>query len=134
MKKLILLSLTILFFSCGESDSNSSNNTSINPPSWIQGVWTNESVSQYYRLGFEFKVDDLCTIFYNIATCNKEILNQLGKNQYVNVQENISANRYAIDITNLSYTTSYVFEKINNNKIIQKNATTQGTDVILTRE
>ena len=43
MKKLLILSLTILLFSCGDSDSDSSNNVSINPPSWIQGVWALES-------------------------------------------------------------------------------------------
>ena len=72
MKKLLLLLLTVLLFSCGESNSNSSNNVSINPPSWIQGVWVDdELLSLGVRSGYEFKVDDLCTVITNSASCNK---------------------------------------------------------------
>ena len=75
MKKLLLLLLTVLLFSCGESNSNSSNNVSINPPSWIQGVWVDEELLAFgLRSGYEFKIDDLCQIISSSANCNKEIL------------------------------------------------------------
>ena len=137
MKKLLLLSLTILLFSCGDSDSNSSNNVSINPPSWIQGVWVDEdNLSIGQRIGYEFKVDDICEVFYNSANCNKEILAGFSNNEvlFVDVQEEISANRYAIDITIQSSTTSYIFEKIDNNHIMQKGVGGQVIDNVLTRE
>ena len=136
MKKLLLLSLTILLFSCEESNSNSSNNVSINPPSWIQGVWVDEELLAIgLRNGYEFKVDDLCQVISNSALCNKEILaiNE-GNGLFADVQEEISANRYAIDITIQSSTTSYIFEKIDNNNIIQKGIGGLVIDNVLTRE
>ena len=136
MKKLLLLSLTILLFSCEESNSNSSNNVSINPPSWIQGVWVDEELLAIgLRNGYEFKVDDLCQVISNSALCNKEILaiNE-GNGLFADVQEEISANRYAIDITIQSSTTSYIFEKIDNNNIIQKGVGGQVIDNVLTKE
>ena len=138
MKKLLLLSLTILLFSCEESNSNSSNNVSINPPSWIQGVWVDEELLAIgLRNGYEFKVDDLCQVISNSASCNKEILAIYEGNEnglFGDVQEEISANRYAIDITIQSSTTSYIFEKIDNNNIIQKGVGGQVIDNILTKE
>jgi len=138
MKKLLLLLLTVLLFSCGESNSNSSNNVSINPPSWIQGVWVDdELLSLGVRSGYEFKVDDLCTVITNSASCNKEILAIYEGNEnglFADVKEEISANRYAIDITIQSSTTSYIFEKIDNNNIIQKGIGGQVIDNVLTRE
>ena len=138
MKKLLLLLLTVLLFSCGESNSNSSNNVSINPPSWIQGVWVDEELLAIgLRNGYEFKVDDLCQVISNSALCNKEILATFTNNEnglFADVQEEISANRYAIDITIQSSTTSYIFEKIDNNNIIQKGIGGLVIDNVLTRE
>lgn len=140
MRKLLLLSLTILLFSCGESNSNSSNNLSINPPSWIQGVWVDEELLIVgVRSGYEFKIDDLCQVFANSSNCNKELLDspafQDSENGlFADVQEEISANRYAIDITYQTSTTSFVFEKIDNNNIIQKGVGGQVIDNVLTKE
>ena len=125
-------------FSCEESNSNSSNNVSINPPSWIQGVWVDEELLAIgLRNGYEFKVDDLCQVISNSASCNKEILAIYEGNEnglFADVQEEISANRYAIDITIQSSTTSYIFEKIDNNNIIQKGVGGQVIDNVLTKE
>ena len=71
------------------------------------------------------------------ASCNKEILALYGDNEnslFADVQEEISAIRYAIDITIQSSTTSYIFEKIDNNHIIQKGVGGLVIDNILTRE
>ena len=73
----------------------------------------------------------------NSASCNKEILAIYEGNEnglFADVQEEISANRYAIDITIQSSTTSYIFEKIDNNNIIQKGVGGQVIDNVLTKE
>tara|TARA_B110000977_G_C10892623_1_gene422042 strand:- start:66 stop:479 length:414 start_codon:yes stop_codon:yes gene_type:complete len=137
MKKLLLLSLTILLFSCEDSNKRLSNNLSINPPSWIQGVWIDEDLLALgLRSGYEFKIDDLCQVSQNILSCNKEQLAIFSDNDglFADVQEDISSDRYAIDITMQTITISYVFVKIDNNRIIQKGIGGQVLDNILIRE
>ena len=51
MKKLLFLFSALLFMSCSGDDDSSSNDTSINPPSWIQGVWMREDLEGF---GYEF--------------------------------------------------------------------------------
>jgi hypothetical protein len=137
MKKLLLLSLTILLFSCEDSNKRLSNNLSINPPSWTQGVWVDEELLALgLRSGYEFKIDDLCQVSQNILSCNKEQLAIFSDNDglFAEVQEDISSDRYAIDITMQTTTISYVFVKIDNNRIIQKGIGGQVLDNILIRE
>ena len=137
MKKLLLLSLTILLFSCEDSNKRLSNNLSINPPSWIQGVWIDEDIQALgLRSGYEFKIDDLCLVSQNILSCNKEQLAIFSDNDglFADVQEDISSDRYAIDITMQTTTISYVFVKIDNNRIIQKGIGGRVLDNILIRE
>jgi len=136
MKKLLLLSLTILLLSCGDSDSDSSNNLSINPPSWIQGVWVSEElIAIGVRSGYEFKIDDLCQVTQNSLSCNKETLTSYSDNDaFADVQEDISSDRYAIDITLQTYTTSFIFVKVDNNRIMQKGLGGQVIDIIFIRE
>ena len=47
MKKLTYLLLAILIVACSsdDSDSSNSNENSINPPAWIQGLWLNDTSS-----------------------------------------------------------------------------------------
>ena len=137
MKKLLLLSLAILLFSCEDSNKRLSNNLSINPPSWTQGVWVDEELLALgLRSGYEFKIDDLCQVSQNILSCNKEQLAIFSDNDglFAEVQEDISSDRYAIDITMQTTTISYVFVKIDNNRIIQKGIGGQVLDNILIRE
>ena len=138
MKKSLLIYplLALLIFACSDSDSSSSN-LSINPPSWIQGVWIDEDLLALgLRSGYEFKIDDLCQVSQNILSCNKEQLAIFSDNDglFADVQEDISSDRYAIDITMQTITISYVFVKIDNNRIIQKGIGGQVLDNILIRE
>ena len=137
MKKLIYLFLTILLFSCGGNDDNSSNNVSINPPSWIQGVWINpEFQSLGIRIGYEFKTDNFCYVQSNINNCYKEqvALFADADGDNAEVQENITNDSYSIDIRLIGGTTSYVFEKVSNSRILLKNANGQDQDTFLDRE
>tara|TARA_B100000767_G_scaffold109767_1_gene105060 strand:- start:278 stop:691 length:414 start_codon:yes stop_codon:yes gene_type:complete len=137
MKKLLLLSLAVLLFSCGDNDDNSSSNVSINPPSWIQGIWINSELQSLgVRLGYEFKTDNFCIVQSNVNNCYKEQValwtDVDGDN--AEVQENITNNSYSIDIRILGGTTSYVFEKVSNSRILLKNANGQDQDTFLDRE
>tara|TARA_B100000768_G_C10991308_1_gene254042 strand:- start:155 stop:568 length:414 start_codon:yes stop_codon:yes gene_type:complete len=137
MKKLLLLSLAVLLFSCGDNDDNSSSNVSINPPSWIQGIWINSELQSLgVRLGYEFKTDNFCIVQSNVNNCYKEQValwtDVDGDN--AEVQENITNNSYSIDIRILGGTTSYVFEKVSNSRILLKNANGQDQDTFLDKE
>lgn len=137
MKKLLLLSLTFLLISCEDTGTISSKNLSINPPKWIQGVWIDKDLSRInIRMGYEFKIDDLCQIIYTMSSCNKENLKLFSSNDiiFADVQEQITNTRYAIDITIHSTTTSYIFEKVDDNQIIQKGKGVQVIDKLFVRE
>lgn len=137
MKKLLLLSLTFLLISCEDTGTISSKNLSINPPKWIQGVWIDKDLSRFnMRMGYEFKIDDLCQIIYAMSSCNKENLKLFSSNDiiFADVKEQITNTRYAIDITYQSTTTSYIFEKVDDNQIIQKGKGVQVIDKLFVRE
>jgi hypothetical protein len=140
MKKSLLIYplLALLIFACSDSDSSSSN-LSINPPSWIQGIWINSELQSLgLRIGYEFKTDNFCTVQSNLSNCYKEQVALFsdadGDNTNAEVQENITNNSYSIDIRILGGTTSYVFEKVSNSRILVKNANGQDQDTFLDRE
>ena len=140
MKKSLLIYplLALLIFACSDSDSSSSN-LSINPPSWIQGIWINSELQSLgLRIGYEFKTDNFCTVQSNLSNCYKEQVALFsdadGDNTNAEVQENITNNSYSIDIRILGGTTSYVFEKVSNSRILLKNANGQDQDTFLDRE
>lgn len=137
MKKLLLIPLTILLMSCEDNGTVSSKNLSINPPRWIQGVWIDKDLSGYnVRMGYEFKIDDLCQIIYTMSSCNKENLKLFSSNDiiFADVQEQITNTRYAIDITFGGSTISYIFEKVGDNQIIQKGKGVQVIDKLFVKE
>ena len=72
MKKLTYLLLAILIVACSsdDSDSSNSNENSINPPAWIQGLWLNDTSS----VGFEFRDDNLCSTSTGNTICYKEFM------------------------------------------------------------
>jgi hypothetical protein len=74
MKKLLFLFSALLFISCSGDDDSSSNDTSIDPPSWIQGVWLSEDYLELgIESGYEFTKDDICSVLFNTKTCQKGI-------------------------------------------------------------
>ena len=140
MKKYLLIYplLALLIFACSDSDSSSSN-LSINPPSWIQGIWINSELQSLgLRIGYEFKTDNFCIVQSNVNNCYKEQVALFsdadGDNTNAEVQENITNDGYSIDIRILGGTTSYVFEKVSNSRILLKNANGQDQDTFLDRE
>ena len=116
MKKLLFLFTVLLFISCSGDDDSSSNDTSINPPSWIQGVWMREDLEGF---GYEFTKDDICSVFYNTKSCNKASIDMWinAPNVEVNVYEEISDDRYFIEITSLNSTSQLEFIKVSSTRI-----------------
>ena len=115
MKKLLFILVTITIVSCSKDETSNGTDDSINPPSWIQGVWLNEESE---ILGFEFKSDDFCMVSMNITSCNKEQLVLMKNGGFEsNVYEETSANRYLVKITLHTLSTEYEFEKISSTKI-----------------
>ena len=92
MKKLLLLS-ALLIFACSngdDSDSSNSNGNSINPPAWIQGVWTNDSI-----YAFEFRADDMC-VTAGSTNCYKALMALSNESS---AYEEISDTRYYVVIS-----------------------------------
>ena len=115
MKKLIFLFSALLFISCSGDDDSSSNDTSINPPSWIQGVWLAEdSLELGVESGYEFTKDDFCTVMNTIKTCNKASIDAFKNipNGGANVYEEISDDRYFLELTHYTTTIEYEFIKV----------------------
>ena len=126
MKKLLYLFLAITIISCGGDDdgntNNNSSNLTINPPSWIHGVYFQEGVNgQTIPQGWEFKPDDLCYVISNTASCY-----QAQVDLYVNtpnldadVYEESDSNRYFIELTLGATIYEYEFEKVSSTSIKQ---------------
>tara|TARA_B100000795_G_C22623257_1_gene369704 strand:+ start:342 stop:725 length:384 start_codon:yes stop_codon:yes gene_type:complete len=123
MKKLLILSLTILLFSCGDSDSDSSNNVSINPPSWIQGVWALESTLSLTvgRIIVDFRTDDFCQGQVGIGlTCWKE---QGTYFDNFSVYEEVSNTRYFVIMSYGPGEQTFEFDKVSNTSMISNGNT-----------
>ena len=137
MKKLLLLSV-LLIFACSSSDDSNDNTSgttdnSFNPPNWIQGVWLNNLVPTY-EIGYEFRTDDICTIYFAQATCNKAIIELYEDVPSVqtNVYEEISNTRYYAVFSYGFTEITFDFEKISENEI--RHIQASSTSTILTKQ
>ena len=127
MKKLLYLFLAITIISCGGDDdsgntNNNSSNLTINPPSWIQGVYYQvfPTTGDVVPFGYEFKSDDFCTISNNSAICNKEQLELYASSTlFADVYEEIDNDRYFLEITFQNFTTTYEFLKVSSTSIVE---------------
>ena len=126
MKKLLYLFLAIVIISCGGDDdgntNNNSSNLTINPPSWIQGIYLQEVANgEVGPIGYEFKSDDFCTVFSNIFTCYQAQLDLYANNPSfeTNVYEESDSNRYFLELTIGLSIYEYEFEKVSSTRIKQ---------------
>jgi hypothetical protein len=126
MKKLLYLFLAISIISCGgDDDSNTNNNSSnltINPPSWIHGIYLQEVANgEVGLIGFEFKSDDVCTVSGNISGCYQAQLDLYANNPSfeTNVYEESDSNRYFLELTIGLSIYEYEFEKVSSTRIKQ---------------
>ena len=118
MKKLLFLFSALLFISCSGDDDSSSNDTSIDPPSWIQGRWHTQVNGVDIDSGFEFKKNDLCIVNGNYSQCYQSSIDLLSQNSNdVSVKEEISSDRYFIELTMLSQIVTLEFEKVSESMI-----------------
>ena len=137
MKKLLYLFLALTIISCGGDDdsgntNNNSSNLTINPPSWIQGTYLQEVAGQTLPQGYEFKPDDFCSVFSNIATCYQAQLDLYGDtaNFETDVYEEIDSNRYFIEITLGVTIYDFEFEKVSSTSIRQILPTGEATYIL----
>lgn len=128
MKKILLMaSAIVIAVSCSSSDDNSdngsSNSSKITPPAWIQGTWVDKDAYEVsgMKLGYVFKVDDVCTLSISTESCWKEIIDQSNSTPNypypVKVEQKISDIEYKCSITHASQTIHYNFQKVSSNTI-----------------
>ena len=136
MKKLLYLFLAITIISCGGDDgntNNNSNNLTINPPSWIHGVYLLENIDgSILPLGYEFKSDDFCTVNSNISSCFQAQLDLYANtpNFETDVYEESDSNRYFIELTIGVAIYEYEFEKVSSTSIRQILPTGENTFIL----
>lgn len=127
MKKLIIILSLIFIFGCSSSDDESTNqnenNSSINPPDWIKGVWLFDS---WIDSGYEFTSNDFCII----SLCDKSCAMDEIENITLSYEEEITDSYYSIAIirsnenTSSTTRTEYEFEKVSDTEIKRLNQTT----------
>lgn len=115
--------ITTLMLSCSsDSESNNSSNNgangdSITPPTWIQGIWLLDPGA--VEIGYEFRTQNFCSISAGIADCWQERLDQLQDtpNTMANAYQEISSERYYLEIDYFSYEYKFEFQKLSENQI-----------------
>jgi hypothetical protein len=108
MKRLLLLSLTILLFSCSSNDDDNTLNYSINPPNWIQGYWKINGTTGGFA--FDFKADDFCYGAHGFElTCWKE---QAALDDDFSVYEEVSDTRYFVSLYYEGSENEFEFNKL----------------------
>lgn len=123
MKKIVFtFCFIVILFSCSSDDDSSTDNqnqTSINPPTWIQGTWLQPNpLGGFINNGYRFASDDFCLVTLGGQSCFKEsitLTNNAGAT--TNVEEQITDNSYFIEITLGSQIVTYDFERISNTEI-----------------
>ena len=71
-------------------------------------------------VGYEFKSDDFCSVADNTASCTKEQLEfWASSNLFADVYEEIDNDRYFLEITQQSFTTTYEFLKVSSTSIVE---------------
>ena len=117
-----MLIATLMLSCSSDSESNNSSNTgtngdSITPPTWIQGIWFLDQGA--VEFGYEFRTQNFCSISAGIADCWQERLDQLQDvpNTMANAYQEISSERYYLEIDYFSYEYKFEFQKVSENQI-----------------
>ena len=115
MKKLLLLS-ALLIFACSSNDDSNTTNKSINPPSWIQGIWAlNFFDGSAPNIYVEFRTDDFCQGQFVIgATCWKA---QGTYFDNFSVYEEVSNIRYFVIMTYAAGEQTFEFDKVSDTSL-----------------
>jgi hypothetical protein len=115
MKKLLLLS-ALLIFACSSNDDSNTTNKSINPPSWIQGIWVlNFFDGSAPNIYVEFRTDDFCQGQFVIgATCWKA---QGTYFDNFSVYEEVSNIRYFVIMTYAAGEQTFEFDKVSDTSL-----------------
>jgi hypothetical protein len=120
-KNMILMLFVTVLFGCSNSDlNNTSNSTSINPPTWIQGYWLQDDGSGGVTvLGLKVTSDDLYTTINGSGNSLKTLIsNVLQSGGTAVVNEEISSSEYKLNVTlNGNSFPQYYYKKITSTKI-----------------
>lgn len=126
---IFLISLT----SCSSDDSIGPNSASINPPSWIIGIWNSEYVDIQ---SFEFTPSDIITIQGGVSISLEEQINFYTSNgQDVSIEETKTDDYYSLT-ANLpaGQSVTYSFDRISENSFIYEQGSVGGVDAVFIRE
>ena len=115
MKKILIILFVSLIVSCGGNDDDTTNK-SINPPSWIQGIWAlNFFDGSAPNIYVEFRADDFCQGQFGIgATCWKA---QGTYFDNFSVYEEVSNIRYFVIMTYAAGEQTFEFDKVSDTSL-----------------
>jgi hypothetical protein len=115
MKKILIILFVSLIVSCGGNDDDTTNK-SINPPSWIQGIWAlNFFDGSAPNIYVEFRADDFCQGQFGIgATCWKA---QGTYFDNFSVYEEVSNIRYFVILTYGGGEQTFEFDKVSDTSL-----------------
>jgi hypothetical protein len=115
MKKILIILFVSLIVSCGGNDDDTTNK-SINPPSWIQGIWAlNFFDGSAPNIYVEFRADDFCQGQFVIwATCWKA---QGTYFDNFSVYEEVSNIRYFVIMTYAAGEQTFEFDKVSDTSL-----------------
>jgi hypothetical protein len=117
MKNIIfIIAFTSLLFSCSNSDNsdtNSNNCQTLQPPGWIQGTWIKQNSPVGSYTGYKFTSDDVIDIFSQSSSNSRKFQLDFYCTSNVNytVTENITPTSYFLEI-NWGGIATYNFTKI----------------------
>ena len=115
MKKILIILFVSLIVSCGGNDDDTTNK-SINPPSWIQGIWALNDSATVGGVAFDFRADDFCQGQFGIGfTCWKA---QGTYFDNFSVFEEVSNTRYFVILSYAGGEQTFEFDKVSDTSIM----------------
>lgn len=124
MKKLLLLFVATILFSCSDDDSNSVNSGIYSPPGWIQGTWGMAETEFTNKVAyFKFTSDDICQLTSLSSVCWKEMAqNYQSSGVELNTDEEITSDYYEATIGASGVNNTLKFERISATKMLWGNS------------